>query len=155
MSEVIEFVFEDVQLSRLSSLVSSITNYAQQVLSVECPEREQIALSSAEGLELLIGSADELSVFYKLANVSIGGVRAAFMLAEVVKYRGQCDVELSVWENDLRDSSVKALITTMARKMNELAAENGVHQWYSGLEPARDLETRYFTGLEMGPLKVK
>lgn len=68
----------------------------------------------------------------------------------VLKYSGEVDVELSF--SDLPFFEIGCVMIAMQSYANALSNVFRVERFYGGLEPALDVETRYFTGTTLGPL---
>ena len=70
----------------------------------------------------------------------------------LLRYDGDCyDVEINFipGEAECASSSVMGAVHEYAKR---LAAEHAISTYFAGMEPARDEDTRYFTGGDGGPL---
>lgn len=82
-------------------------------------------------------------------NVS-GTIRLPLVFLRVIKYKGEVDVELSF--NDAPSFDIDRVMFAMQRYADELSKKFHINEFYGGLEPAADTDTRYFTGNALGPL---
>lgn len=72
------------------------------------------------------------------------------VLLRVLKYQDGIDVELSFDERPFFD--IDLILLGLKDYCNGLSKKFSVSKFYGGLEPATDLDTRYFTGNASGPL---
>ncbi|MDC6164369.1 hypothetical protein PPH93_22165 [Achromobacter xylosoxidans] len=72
------------------------------------------------------------------------------VLLRVLKYQDDIDVELSFDERPFFD--VDRILLGMKEYCDGLSNKFSVSKFYGGLEPAKDLDTRYFTGNASGSL---
>ncbi|QQB36367.1 hypothetical protein I6I07_07080 [Achromobacter deleyi] len=72
------------------------------------------------------------------------------VLLRVLKYQDDIDVELSFDETPFFD--VDRILLGMKEYCDGLSNKFAVSKFYGGLEPATDLDTRYFTGNASGSL---
>lgn len=88
----------------------------------------------------------------KLSNLNIAGCIIPSVLLRLVKYEDQYDIDFNFDESDIADVGAAALMKKLHGYISELGKGYQVRDWFGGIEPASDEDTRYFTGSELGPL---
>lgn len=77
-----------------------------------------------------------------LANPSIQIIYHNSIFTLTLNFEFEC--------KDVIDGSAKA--AQLMRFSNTIATESGIEDYYGGLEPASDVQTRFFSKSEIGPL---
>lgn len=75
-------------------------------------------------------------------------IRVPLVLLRVIKYKDEVDVELSF--NKTPSLDVNKIMLAMQEYADALSREFNIKEFYGGLEPAADIDTRYFTGSALG-----
>ncbi|WP_437913737.1 hypothetical protein WME73_46080 [Sorangium sp. So ce302] len=148
MGQLLEVVFEGLQISAAQDLVNEIVarsaGVARAVLEGDdCDPGISVAdlLGRVSGAALLLLRSMDLPKYGTLEDVSVRLLRSEELI----------DVELGV---DLDDVECpRALEDALFCFAVEMAERHEVSRFYAGLEPAADEETRLFTGREKGPFQ--
>jgi len=82
-----------------------------------------------------------------LADVSFRNV-----LFNISSFGGVFDIEITVGADDVPLKNRKRFLKTLCDDISEIGHSLGAAQWYAGMEPAEDENTRYFTDSLLGPL---
>ncbi|CAN7717647.1 hypothetical protein LJR232_005894 [Aquipseudomonas alcaligenes] len=72
------------------------------------------------------------------------------VLLRVIKYKGEVDVEFSF--NEIPSIDIGCIMLAMRGCADGLSKRFDIKGFYGGLEPAVDMDTRYFTGGALGGL---
>lgn len=70
------------------------------------------------------------------------------VLLRVIKYKGEVDVELSF--NEISSLDIGRIMLAMRGYACALSKKFDIKEYYGGLEPAADIDTRFFTGNALG-----
>ena len=137
MSELAEITFEDVPVRSIDLIVSDLFGMT--------PHNEA---AIAEFLQA--GSDDVLSL--KSMDARFGDIVLPDCLVRILRYGEKYDIEV-IWDLDsprfhLEKKTLKYIRTVSAN----ISAKYSVAQSHGGLEPSSDLNTRFFTGVDDGPL---
>ncbi|QXI42069.1 hypothetical protein HU734_017605 [Pseudomonas wayambapalatensis] len=154
MAESYEVVLQQVAVRDLLGLLGFL----------EASSRELMGLVSSESF-INVGGGDinkaliEEVIAYK-GDVCLAGRLYEFLvsptislpcvLLRVVKYSEGVDVELSF--NEVPFLNADCVMRAMRDYSDDLSNRFEFSQFYGGLEPAVDVNTRYFTGNSFGPL---
>jgi hypothetical protein len=140
MGQLAEIVFEDVKSSDLEAVLLSIADPQ----SLSPADRERLVRFRAEQRDDAIG-------LYPVM-LAIGDLRIENGACRILRYEGKYDVEIN-WDYDLLDNALaRQWIEAVHERAMETARRYRITQYYAGLEPASDAETRFFTCGSRGPL---
>lgn len=147
MGQLIELVFE-------AQSAPSATALVEEILSASCGPLHWVM----DGEERTVDDISQLvSQLHSCATVRIP--EAALPEIGVVPNVGVrvlrvgevFDIELNVDLDDVHEP--RALASGLHEFANEVANRHGVKNYFCGLEPAGDEDTRLFTGTNMGPFR--
>ena len=150
-----EVVFEvdnrGAAISILGEIFAKAKNVGEINSTFETTQLSSQSFNSAS-LNSLLSLDGDGCITIKLINVMILEVTIPMLLLRCVKYANQFDVDFSF---DL-DPAADALVFFTMRNLHSFAIDVAnrinIKDFFGGLEPASDIETRYFTNLETGPL---
>lgn len=153
MQEIIEILFEEVQLEKVTELLvklystSVLTDY--QISSDE-PEIEFNLQSQVQIFNNINNSSDGAFYFnfsdFKLKELELSGVGF-----QIYKYNNKYDLNIHIREKEMTQI---ISIFTLQNWAALIATEVSAKAYCCGYEPATDKETRFFTGQTLGPLKI-
>ncbi len=150
MRDAFEIVMEDVPGGRVPTVLEGIGHMAESVSWTEL-EGESMAAGerSAE-------SSDEVAcsscVIYTVKGLRVGAVlRIPTLLIRVLGFEGRVSIDFSF---DMDWADVGAAMSELQRHFLQLKMLSGAETVYGGMEPAQDMDTRFFTDAERGPLRV-
>ncbi|MHA6159944.1 hypothetical protein [Pseudomonas sichuanensis] len=156
MSESYEVVFEQVAMGDLPGVLAHLQASADAVL--ELTVSEYLGDSGKDGIdkaliEVIIAHASDVCLTAQLHGFQVSEhISLAVVLLRVLKYGGAVDVELSF--DTVTPADVEHVMFAMQAYAKALSADFHVTAFFGGLEPAADIESRYFTGDVLGPLGV-
>lgn len=151
MSELIEIVFEDVKKHALTSFVAELSDYGRAVkdyrLLSEHGENVKTDWQDYASVLNIIEKITDGSLFVNLISLDMGEITLSGCALRVIRYDDRFDLEISF------DSEDAPLYEYMVpRFASEMAERYQVENFYAGIEPAADEETRLFTRDKPGPL---
>ena len=155
MANLIEVVFEHIGKSCVLQLLKLLITSLENVISIECTESlslfkdEQL---SEQGLEQFLGFESDVTVLIKIRSIDLGNIILPNLQLRLLKYEGQYDIEFNFDSNELENTTTMTLVKELHSHAKRVALECGVNDFYCGIEPASDEDTRYFTNDELGPL---
>jgi hypothetical protein len=154
MTESYEVVFQQVAASDLLELLKALEMSAEMLSGLAVSEDiENIVLAGIdkELVDAVISYEGDVCLTGQLHGFKAPrGVRLPFVLLRVIKYKDDIDVELSFDADSSFDDEFVMLAVQMYA--DELSKKYYMTDFYGGLEPAKDTDTRYFTGNVLGPL---
>ena len=153
MNESYEVVFERVESGNLYPMLKSVAHCAEAISDLTISEN--VGGGFAEINEQVIGSMisfqGEVCLVARMHFFKVSvELCLPLVLLRVIKYAGGVDVELSF--SGVLPVDARRLMVFMQCFSRSLSARFNVENFYGGLEPAVDVETRYFTGDAWGPL---
>ncbi|MGY8819599.1 MAG: hypothetical protein ACKVLM_09380 [Pseudomonadales bacterium] len=154
MSESYEVVLAQVAADDLHALLERIEKNSQTFSGLAVSE-ELGGVHSKGGNKALIDSVITFDGDVCLTGLLTGlriseAICLALVLLRVIKHKGEVDVELSF--DDAPSLDTGSVMLAMQKYANALSNNFNVKEFYGGLEPAADADTRYFTGSSFGPL---
>ena len=156
MMKIFEVVFEDVVRTYVTQLCNKLVTDAERMTGIECTENIPLAMNgrlNLKAMENFLSFNGNASALIKLQSVRIEDVILPSVLLRVVKYGNQFDVDFNFDIDALKNPDTKLWMNYMHDYAKSTAKEFKVRQFFGGMEPAFDVESRYFTGDIAGPLK--
>ncbi|CCB90250.1 hypothetical protein [Simkania negevensis] len=154
-NQLIEIVFENIQLKKISALISELTENGSLIsdyyASCEC---DNINWNEEISIEEFFNSHSNFGLFINLSEIKKGSFVIPNSSITVYKNEGTIDLEINFELKDLNNFSKKTLKKKLMAFSKELAADYHISNYYCGLEPAKDFETRLFTKDQAGPLSL-
>lgn len=155
MSDLLEVVLENILRSKVCQLLAFLLGHAGQIIEIQCSEPIDISSEtdiSEDEIESFINLNDDASLIIKLNNLNVAGIIIPSVLLRLVKYDDQYDIDFNFDESDIAGVGTTGLMKKLHVYISDLGKNYQVADWFGGLEPASDEETRYFTNSEFGPL---
>nr|WP_146219580.1 hypothetical protein [Pseudomonas sp. RW407] len=154
MTESYEVVFQQVAVGDLLELLNALEVSSEVLSDLGVSESlgdillAEIDKKLIDGIVSYEGDICLTGRLYKF-NVS-NEICLPFVFLRVIKYANGIDVELSF--DDTRLFDIGGLMRIMQIYADGLSKKINMVGFYGGLEPAIDIDTRYFTGDVLGPL---
>ncbi|CAK14032.1 hypothetical protein [Pseudomonas entomophila] len=154
MSESYEVVLQQVAKSDLRVLLECIEMESQALSGLAVSEELGGDVSAGINKNLIdafFAHQGDVCLMERLHEFNVSGtIRLPLVFLRVIKYKGEVDVELSF--NDAPSFDIDRVMLAMQGYADELSKKFHINEFYGGLEPAADTDTRYFTGNTLGPL---
>ena len=152
MQEIIEILFEDVQLEKLAELLMKVNSSSileDYQISSDGPEIE-INLQYHNILIDTINQSSDGSFYFNFSEFKLNGIELSIIGFQIYKYDNKYDLNLH-----LKQMEISQVITIFnLRSWTEiLAGELKAKNYFCGHEPASDKETQFFSKESIGPLK--
>ena len=155
MTDLLEVVLENVSCSNVCQLFLVLLGHAGQIIKVQSNEPIEISSEadiSQDEIESFINLTNDASLIIKLRDLNLAGIIIPSVLLRLVKYGDQYDIDFNFDESDISDVGTTELMKELNVYISDLGKTYQVGEWFGGMEPASDEDTRYFTNTEDGPL---
>lgn len=148
MNHAFEILMEAVPWVHVSTVLESIGRMADSVSRTEL-DGEPIAVG-----DWLAGSVDDFPcsscMIQQINGFRLGStVYIPMLLIRVFRFDGAVSIDFSF---DMDWSDVAVAMPILHRHFQQLKSLSGACTVFGGMEPAQDLDTRFFTDDERGPL---
>ncbi len=145
-----EIVMEAIPWDRMSTMLESIGCMAESVSRTEV-HGDPVAIG-----DWLAGNFDEVPcsscLVQEINGFRLGSaVHIPTLLIRVFRFDGLASIDLSF---DMDWSNAGVAMPMLHRHFLTLKLLTGARAVYGGMEPAQDLDTRFFTDDERGPLGI-
>ena len=141
MGQLIEIIFEDLNYEQAKGVIRDIIDeripYDKSFDSINLNNKPAL-------FEILVGEIGLNS------GISVSNVHIRLLKYEKTKY----DIEVNFDLDDVKFKGFGGLEVAMHNYAKKISDRNHVKSYYSGLEPAKDLDTRFFTCDTIGPFKL-
>jgi hypothetical protein len=155
MSNLLEIVFEGVAKSSVIPLLMQIINDPKNICSIDCSENISFATKNIfdpQFLNAVLEHDGDICLFLHLESLGINMEILPLVLLRIIKYGYQYDIDFSFDINKTEKTDMASLIKNLFSYASKLANDFVVVNYYGGMEPASDTNTRYFTNDKLGPL---
>ncbi|QJQ19906.1 hypothetical protein HG549_08155 [Pseudomonas sp. SK] len=154
MSESYEIVLQQVAAVDLHALLKLIEMGAQDLssLAVSGDFGEVGAVGINKSLiDAVVAAEGEVCLTEQLHGFKVlEAIRLPLVLMRVIKYEGKFDIDLSF--DEVPSFDIDQIMFAMQEYAVALSRKFNIKEFYGGLEPAADIDTRYFTGNASGPV---
>ncbi|WP_337057459.1 hypothetical protein [Pseudomonas sp. USHLN015] len=154
MSESYEVVLQQIAAGDLFMLLKLIEAESQELSNLAASEdfgKIDIAGINKALIDAFFAYEGDVCLTGKLRGFKISeAVCLPLVLLRVIKYKGEVDVELSF--NEIPSLDIGRIMLAMQVYADGLSKRFDIKEFYGGLEPAADIDTRYFTGGALGGL---
>lgn len=155
MAELSEVAFENILRSKMYKVLLALLNNAGHIIEIRCSENIQFSgggeLTEQE-IESFLDLSDDASIIIKLSDLQIGDNLVPAVLLRVMKYGNQFDIDFNFSEQDIKSMIISVIIKKIYEFASGIGKSYEIEQWFGGMEPASDEDTRYFTDDTLGPL---
>lgn len=157
MANLIEIVYENIGKSCVLQLLKLLITNLENIISIECTENPSFfkeGLLSEEGINPFLDFEGDVTVLIKIRSIDLGSIILTNLQLRLLKYEGKYDIEFNFDSNELENTTTTILVKELHEHAKHIALECGVSDFYCGMEPASDEDTRFFTNDELGPLSA-
>jgi len=155
MAELLEVVLENIPRSKICQLLMLLLRQAGPITEIQCSAAIKLSSEtniSEDEVKRFLDLPDDASITIKLSSLNIVGCIISSVLLRLVKYGDQYDIDFNFDESDVTCMDTTALMKQLHKYISELGKKYKVGDWFGGIEPASDEDTRYFSGNRFGPL---
>lgn len=147
MGQVIELVFEGMDIGKARELAIFVISCSRGVVDMTV----DTAVAQSEAPQSIPSSFDSLFIRLKALCFS-EGVEVPNVGIRSFRYDSQYDLEINVDLDDVEN--MERLVDVTFEFAQGAAAVLGIENYFAGLEPASDVDTRLFTMSARGPLHL-
>lgn len=155
MPELLEVVLEDVLSSEICNLFNSLMDEGGEITKIQCSEPLNFSSNHCileDEIRSFINLSDDASLIVKLNSLNIAGYTIPQVLLRFLKYDGKYDIDFTFDEADLIGLNTKELMEGMYTHISDITKQYQISDFFGGIEPASDEDTRYFSSNGCGPL---
>lgn len=155
MSDLLEVVLEDVLHSDVCQLFMSFLEQADQITEIQCSEPFKFSSGNSllyDQVRIFIDLPDDASLIVKFSSLNIASYMIPSVLLRLVKYGEKYDIDFSFDESDIADLGTIELMKSLYAHISNFSKQYQISDFFGGLEPASDEDTRYFSSNGFGPL---
>lgn len=154
MSESYEIVLQQVAKGELYLLLKFIEMGSQALSGLSVSEdfggSSPVEINQSL-IDAVVAHDGDVCLSEQLHEFKVSqAISLPLVLLRVIKYEDKVDVELSF--NDAAPFDIDRIMLTMQGYSHAISNKFHIKEFYGGLEPASDIDTRYFTGDALGPL---
>jgi len=160
MNHLIEVVFEDVSFHTIGKLFKDLSqagkNLINYSLNADWKMENEIDWHRAESISQALSKDTTMgwSFFVNLNELNIKAFRIENCTLQVLKYDCKYDVGINFKWEEVYFSDSTDFVETLREFSRKIAHKYDIKQYFAGLEPACDEETRLFTNHIRGPLNL-
>ncbi len=155
MSELVEVVFENVQKAEVLSLLMQLVSSSGKIIDVHCSEDFNLMDANELDLNSLRSFLDfdgDACALIRLDIMGVGNIALPNILVRLNKYSDNYDIDFNFDLEGVENIEMPALLSELHNHASGIAEHHGLVDFFCGMEPASDEDTRYFTNEKMGPL---
>lgn len=151
MDNLLEIVFENINKNCLNNFLHKI-NESAFVTEKKCTENISLICNKKPRLyieEGVLDISESFAVFFKIKEIKVGAHNLENVFLRVVKYENYFDVDFNF---KIAEEKTPELMHCLHAYAKKISIDFEVKNFFGGIEPASDEETRYFTNEISGPL---
>lgn len=146
MPDLSEIVFENVELAELANIFDSLE--ASNVISMYM-DGENCTLATLKSDDFVSRLKHGSHFFVNLKVFEIDGTALKNCSLQIITYDKKFDVNLIFVEDEMEKSLNVSNEQALQKLATKFASMYSISSYFGGLEPAIDVETRYFTNDKM------
>ena len=155
MSEYIEIMLESIKINKAQDLLDKIISF-DNIISIQYLEnkKEKFINSAFKQKFQSILDRDYIENDYIKIDVShINFNSISISLPNIWLYNNNHRLDcLIIFEIEDWKNFIEIIVPIINKNISQLAKNYNIKNYYGGLEPAKDIETRFFTKTKLGPL---
>lgn len=153
MQDIIEILFEEVNLNKVSVLLANTCSTAQftnYLVSTDDSGVCDINFKSQDQIFTFIGNSSDGAFYFNFSEFQLNEFEFSSIGFQIYKYDKKYDLNLHIPENEIIG---KITIVALQSWADIIAKSLIAKEYFCGYEPASDQATRFFSGSILGPLK--
>lgn len=158
MSSLLEVVFEGVLKTKVIQLLMLLVTASRRIIDVQCSEDIELMNDgelNLDSLSCLLSFNGDVSALISLDDMSIGSITLPNVLLRLVKYGEHYDIDFNFDSGEIKNIDMAELVTELHHHARWIARDHSMAEFFCGMEPASDEDTRYFTNEILGPLESR
>lgn len=155
MSSLLEVVFENVLKTKVTQLLMLLVA-TSRIVNVQCTEDIELMNEGkldVNSLSSLLSFDGDVSALVSLNDMNIGSITLPSVLLRLVKYGDHYDIDFNFDSEEVEKIDMTALVEELHHHAKRIAGDHSMPEFFCGMEPASDEDTRYFTNETLGPLE--
>lgn len=154
MSDLSEIVFENLNLPTLLNIVDALL--LPECLSISLNGNELMYLTGGKQVGSAVSEMDSGDCFFfSNRKIKCGDYEISPCNAQILRLGEKYDLNL-IFDDEATVSPHDGCLASSLKSFAEsIAQEFNACDFYGGLEPAQDEETRYFSAGKLGPLSSR
>lgn len=152
MEELIEITFEEVKLENLTHLIVAVASGSILLNYNVVSEPFDETLVDLNDDVKLFAALEQISnglIYFNFPELKFAGLSLSGVGIQILKYGGKFDMNI-VFDSNL--TANKFSVSILQEWASSIALQSGAMTYFCGIEPAVDLNTRFFTEDVLGPL---
>lgn len=153
---LVEIIFKNIPLEKIGPLLQDLSSRGEEVIdyNLTCDSRE-IDWKLENSLIDIFAKQAFFGLFINLKSLKRSGIRLPNCGLAVYKYSTEINLEVNFQLSDLKNFSTKDLTPALMKLAKSIAVDYGIDEYFGGIEPASDVETRLFTNDQAGSFSFK
>jgi len=149
MSEIIELVFEEINIKSLDDIIMDISNAGSLIkkysIKSDTEKREILSFKNPEEIQNIFDGKDGIALFINLTELNFDNIRIPNCMIRIISYDNKYDFEINFNNEDAILYDIETLKKVLTTFSVNLANRYKIKKYYCGYEPACDEENRLFT----------
>jgi|GEM_PF-1512991 len=146
IDHLIEIIFRNIPANKIGSLLKDLSCNGQKIINqnftCDCPEMDW---STETSIERIFLENSNFGVFINLKDLTRRNVYLPNCGIAIYKNENTINLEINFQLLDLKDVPIKDLTKNLMELAKSIAVQYQIDDYFGGLEPAQDIETRLFT----------
>ena len=153
---LIELVFKDINIDEIGALLKDLSSDGIEIKDFNSTcEFLNINWSSEESIKKKFIENKNFGLFINLYKLECKHVFLPKCSIVVYKYETRIDVEINFQLSDLKKAGIRNLTENLMNLAKSIAVQYQIDEYFCGLEPAQDTETRLFTNEKKGAFIIE
>ena len=156
IDHLIEIIFKDVRANQIGALLKDLSSNGQKIVNhnftCDCPA---VAWDSKKSIEKIFCENRNFGLFINLKELTIDGICLPNCGIAVYKDENTINLEINFQLLDLKKNPIKDLAKHLMELAKSIALQYQIDDYFCGLEPAQEAETRLFTNEKLGPFSIE
>lgn len=154
IDHLIEIIFKNVPGNKIGELLKDLSSQGKKIVNytLTC-NVSKIKWNSEKYIETIFKKNKNFGLFLNLKELKKSDVLLPKCGISVYKYEDKINLEINFKLSDLNDH-FKQITNKLMWLAESTATQYKIEEYYCGLEPAEEKETRLFTNQHVGPLFI-
>jgi hypothetical protein len=152
---LIEVIFKDVPIKRIAPLLKELIYNGKKTFNYNLTcDWAEIDWNNEASIEEVFVKNNNFGLFVNLKELNMKNICLPNCGIAVYKYEDTINLEINFQLSDLNDVMIKDLTKNLMKLSKDIAIQYQIGNYFCGLEPAQDVETRLFTNEQLGPFSI-
>lgn len=153
---LIEIVFKNIPLTEISRLIQNLTSNGHVITSynLTCYGEKKVHWEDMSSIEKIFKDHNDFGLFINLIEFKKGKLSLPNCGLAIYKQNNKVDLEINFQLSEIKKQDLTSLVPDLIQFSKSIAKQSNIDEYFCGLEPAEDLETRLFTEDIIGPFSI-